>query len=105
MTIKEKWKDALTEYILTGDILVKIRDKLFFPYTKMLSVKTKDVIHEKMLCPYCFGVTDYKFNEAKQYVRTTVQCEHCGHEYDKSRVIGNTVCGNYGTFRKKSKTV
>lgn len=85
MTIKEKWKEALSEYILTGDILVKIREKLFFPYTKLLSVKTKDVIHEKMLCPYCFGVTGYKRKEAMQYVQTTVQCEHCGHEYDKSR--------------------
>ncbi len=85
MTIKEKWKDALSEYILTGDILVKVREKLFFPYTKLQSVKTKDVIREKMLCPYCFGETEFKINESTQYVQSTIQCKHCGHEYERSR--------------------
>ena len=84
MTSKEKWKEALCEHILTGDILVKVREKLFFPYTKLLSVKSKDVIREKMLCPYCFGETEIKINESKQYMESTVQCKHCGHEYERS---------------------
>ena len=85
MTIKEKWKDALTDYILTGNILVKVRENLSFPYTKLLSVKTKDVIREKMLCPYCFGETEFKFNETKQYAQSTIQCRHCRHKYEKIR--------------------
>ena len=85
MTIKEKWKDALTDYILTGNILVKVRENLSFPYTKLLSVKTKDVIREKMLCPYCFDESEFKFNETKQYAQSTIQCKHCGHEYEKIR--------------------
>ena len=119
MTKKEKWKQAICEYLLTGPLLDKVKDEAKLRYVKLTSVETKSKLRERIRCPYCFEQTQLVLDPNAIY-SGEIKCGHCDHVFAKSHSVGKdsistvsfgdnpclreeivlvdaaTICGEYG---------
>lgn len=97
MTSKEKWKKAICEYILNGNILEDLWEQLHYPCKKLSSVQKGNFLYEKILCPHCFEVTNRKIDASERYRDKTYECEHCRQRFyvggysGKNDVAGMTI--------------
>ena len=95
MTNKERWKLAISEYIMTSDVMSGIREKAIYPYIKLSSVETDKGNRMRYRCPHCFS-THTLWTKGSNRYNDKFNCEHCGAElYKKISVLKDSV----GTLR------
>lgn len=87
MTNKEKWSNALVEYVFESGILEKAKETVCLPYVKLSSVETKTQIREKIQCPHCFEIFTV-VRENRDVYREVIKCNHCGREFCASKSVG-----------------
>ena len=87
MTNKEKWSNALVEYVFESGIIEKAKETVCFPYVKLSSVETKTQIREKIQCPHCFEIFTV-VRENRDVYREVIKCNHCGREFCASKSTG-----------------
>lgn len=95
MTNKERWKLAISEYIMTSDVMSETREKAIYPYIKLSSVETGKGNRMRYRCPHCFS-THTLWTKGSDRYNDKFSCEHCGADlYKKISVLKDSV----GTLR------
>ena len=91
MTNKEKWKLAISEYIMTSNVMSGIREKAIYPYIKLSSVETDRGNRMRYRCPHCFTTQTYR-TKGLEGCNDKFNCKHCGAElYRKISVVKDGV--------------
>ena len=82
MTNKERWKLAISEYIMTSDVMSGIRERAIYPYIKLSSVETERGNRMRYRCPHCFSTRTLR-TKGNESCNDKFSCQNCGAELNK----------------------